>query len=88
MIGTRVVCSSCVSRDVERIALPSTGVLYAYTRLHVGTDEPRALGYVDLDNGVRTLADLREDRPLHPDMRVELVVDADRWFFVPSGPES
>ena len=34
MIGTRTVCSSCVSRDVSRVALPATGVLYSFTRLH------------------------------------------------------
>lgn len=81
MIGARIVCSTCVSRDVTRIALPTTGVLYSYTRLHVGTDEPRALGYVDLPGGVRTLTDLREDRPLVLDAPVELVVDGDAWFF-------
>lgn len=84
MIGTRVVCSACVSRDVSRVALPTTGVLYSYTRLHVGGDGPRALGYVDLDNGVRTLADLREtSEPLRPDGRVQLGTDGDAWYFTP-----
>ncbi|MGW2824339.1 Zn-ribbon domain-containing OB-fold protein [Streptomyces sp. NPDC001443] len=85
MIGTRVVCSACVSRDVSRIALPTRGVLYSFTRLHVGGDGgPRALGYVDLDDGVRTLADLREaSGPLRPDGLVELGTDGDDWFFAP-----
>lgn len=76
MIGARVVCSSCVSRDVVRVALPASGVLYSFTRVHVvskhsaskvtGGAGVRPVGYVDLDAGggsgavVRTLADLRE----------------------------
>jgi uncharacterized OB-fold protein len=91
MIGVRVVCSSCVSREVSRVALPATGVLYSFTRLHVsgehrGGEGVRPVGYVDLDDGVRTLADIREGRvPLRLDMRVELGVDGNDWFFAPIG---
>lgn len=76
MIGARVVCSSCVSRDVTRVALPASGMLYSFTRLHVASKASvsqhsggagvRPVGYVDLDAGggpgavVRTLAELRE----------------------------
>jgi uncharacterized OB-fold protein len=88
MLGARVVCSGCVSRAVSRIALPATGVLYSFTRLHGlgGGAGVRPVGYVDLDlgpgGGVRTLADLREGaRPLRPDMRVRLEVDGDDWLF-------
>ena len=85
MIGARVVCSSCVSRDVSRVALPATGVLYSFTRLHLGGEGVRPVGYVDLDGGVRTLADIREGgTPLRPDMRVELGTDGDDWFFTPA----
>lgn len=91
MIGTRVVCSSCVSRDVSRVALAATGVLYSFTRLHGlsgkhgGSEGVRPVGYVDLDDGVRTLADIREGgTPLRPDMRVELGTDGDDWFFAPA----
>jgi uncharacterized OB-fold protein len=88
MIGTRVVCSSCVSRDVRRVALPTTGVLYSFTRLHVGGEGVRPIGYVDLDDDVRTLADLREgSTPLRPGDRVALVVDGDSWFFAPSASD-
>jgi len=84
MIGVRVVCSTCVGTDVSRIELPTTGVLYTFTRLHVGGDGVRILGYVDLDDDVRTLADLRENgTPLQPGLRVELGVDGDNWFFAP-----
>jgi uncharacterized OB-fold protein len=103
MIGARSVCSACVSRDVARIPLPATGVLYSFTRLHVsgghgfpgehgvsgrhgGGAGVRPVGYVDLDDGPRTLADLREGTvPLRPDLRVELGTDGDDWFFGPAG---
>lgn len=82
MIGSRVVCSSCISRDVSRVALPTTGVLYSFTRLHVRGEGTRAMGYVDLDDRVRTLTDLRETAtPLVPGLRVELHVDGDEWHF-------
>ena len=83
MLDTRVVCSSCVGTDVTRIPLPTTGVLYSFTRLHVGGEGVRPLGYVDLEGDVRTLADLREDSPLQPGMRVELGVEGDNWYFSP-----
>jgi len=91
MIGTRVVCSACVSQAVSRIALPAAGVLYSFTRLHGlgGGAGVRPVGYVDLDlesgRGVRTLADLREGAvPLRPDMRVVFGTDGDDWFFTPA----
>ncbi|MCS5736072.1 Zn-ribbon domain-containing OB-fold protein [Herbiconiux daphne] len=85
MIGSRVVCSSCVSREVSALALPTTGELYSFTRLHGRGGDIRPLGYVDLDGvGVRTLTDLRETSPLVPGMRVELGVDGDDWFFAPA----
>ncbi|MEY9853168.1 putative OB-fold protein [Leifsonia sp. EB41] len=84
MIGSRIVCSTCVGTDVTRVALPTAGVLYSFTRLHVGGDGVRPLGYVDLDGDVRTLADLRENKvPLRPGMDVRLAVDGDAWFFTP-----
>jgi uncharacterized OB-fold protein len=88
MIGSRVVCSTCVSRDVGRIGLPTTGVLYSFTRIHARGADVRPIGYVDLDDSVRTLTDLREgSTPLRPQMRVDLVVDGDAWFFEPSASQ-
>jgi hypothetical protein len=77
-----------MSREVSRVALASAGVLYSFTRLHVGGEGVRPIGYVDLDDGVRTLADLHEGwAPLQPGIRVELGVDGDDWFFVPAVAE-
>ncbi|MBR7839248.1 OB-fold domain-containing protein [Actinospica durhamensis] len=88
MIGTRIVCSRCVGREVSRVALPTTGTLYSFTRLHVGGEGVRVIGYVDLDGDVRTLADLREGgTPLRPDTRVELGVEGDDWFFAAAAGE-
>ncbi|MBL3699536.1 Zn-ribbon domain-containing OB-fold protein [Leucobacter luti] len=85
MLGNRVVCSTCVSTDVARVALPATGSLYSFTRLHVGGDGVRPLGYVDLDGvEVRTLADLDESNgPVQLDGAVRLVVTGDAWAFAP-----
>ncbi|ALJ21949.1 Zn-ribbon domain-containing OB-fold protein [Microbacterium sp. No. 7] len=83
MLGSRVVCSSCVGGSISRTALPATGVLYSFTRLSRGDGGIRALGYVDLDNGVRTLTDLRDSPELGAGIRVRLDVDPDgaAWFF-------
>ncbi|WP_280490014.1 Zn-ribbon domain-containing OB-fold protein [Nocardia carnea] len=84
MVGTRVVCSACVGREVSVVALPDTGSLYSFTRLHVGSEGVSAIGYIDLPGDVRTLADIRENgTPLRPDLPVCLVVDGDGWFFTP-----
>ena len=89
MLGSRVVCSECVGGSISRIALPVTGNLYSFTRLHVGSEGIRALGYVDLDGvRVRTLADLREgDVELRPDLPVRLGNENDDWFFEAAADE-
>jgi uncharacterized OB-fold protein len=73
-----------MSRRIEPITLPRTGTLYSFTVLRVGTTgEPRVLGYVDLDNGVRVLAEVRPGAAaLVPDLPVELGLEDDgQWFF-------
>lgn len=82
MLGARVACSTCVGRALARVPLSTTGTLYTFTRLHTG-DGVRVLGYVDLDSGVRTLSNIREDSPLHPGVRVGLEVAALDWWFAP-----
>lgn len=81
-IGERSVCSACVGRDVEVVPLAPAGVLYSYTVLHVGVDGSRAMGYIDLNDGVRVLSTLRGDATmLRPDAPVELASDGDDWWF-------
>lgn len=83
MLGVRVVCSSCVSTDLGEVCLAREGNLYSFTRLHrKGTE--RTIGYVDLADNVRTLADIRDDgHELRPDMAVKLQVEDEQWFFIP-----
>lgn len=55
------VCPGCGGEDMAREAQPTEGTLYSYTRVHVGSGpwrKPAALGYVDLDNGVRVFTHL------------------------------
>ncbi len=62
------LCRSCWSEDIEWIDLPSNGLLYSYTRVHV---VPRAfladalydIGIVDLLNGVRLMCRLLDVGP-------------------------
>ncbi len=62
------LCRSCWSEDIEWVDLPSTGVLYSFTRVHV---VPRAfladalydIGIVDLPNGVRLMCRLLDAEP-------------------------
>lgn len=83
MLGVRVVCSSCVGADLEQVCLARVGNLYTFTRLQLkGT--LRTIGYVDLPDKVRTLADIRDEgHELRPDMTVKLQVEDEQWFFVP-----
>jgi uncharacterized OB-fold protein len=54
-----VVCTGCMSEDIEKVALGREGTLYSYSIVHQapkGWKVPYALGYVDLAEGVRVLA--------------------------------
>jgi uncharacterized OB-fold protein len=65
--GTRAfpfapICSNCMSEEMQREPMSNQGTLYAYTIVHVGPkawEKPYAIGYVDLDNGVRVFSHLR-----------------------------
>ncbi len=73
------VCANCWSETIEAKTLATTGVLYAYTILHVarkGWQTPYAVSYVDLDDGVRVSAPLNYDPDDLPkmDSRVRLQI--------------
>jgi uncharacterized OB-fold protein len=59
-------------------------VLYTYTTLHVGNPNPLTLGYIDLAEGVRVLADLSEipNPRIGEPVRVVQVDGQDRDFRV------
>lgn len=87
-VGRRVVCSRCVSQNVVDEPLARTGILYTFTTLHVGATGsglPRVIGYVDLDDGVRVLADVRAgDASPTVGSRVEMRAEGAGWFFEPA----
>ena len=97
--GTRIFplrdyCPGCGSAEPPRSTLLSeTGTVFSYTVVHQapsGWRTPYALAYVDLDDGVRVLAQLdvaHEDLALGLRVRVDLQVlagpgDHDRTFYV------
>jgi uncharacterized OB-fold protein len=62
MFPAAPVCSTCMSEDLTREAMPRRGTLYSFTAVHVGPknwQKPYMLGYVDLENGVRVFSHLR-----------------------------
>lgn len=63
------VCKKCGSTDLEEVEMPKTGKLLTYTVLREPAEgyrefTPIFLGFIELDNGVRIVAqltDVRED---------------------------
>ncbi len=73
------VCPECMSEDVERVALSSTGTLYSWSVVHAapaGWTLPYVAGYVDLPEGVRVFAHIETADPaaLGFDMDVALCI--------------
>jgi len=75
-----IKCASCGSGEVEEVELPSRGRLIYVSTLHqVPTpfekSKPILLGLVELDNGVRVLAQIVDaDGDIKPGAEVEMVV--------------
>lgn len=87
MVGRRFVCSRCASTEIKICRLASSGVLYAFTQIHVGVLAGRWLGYVDLADGTRILANVEPAGiPLACDATVHLHTSEDGWFFSPQQP--
>jgi uncharacterized OB-fold protein len=63
-------CSHCTgySDDPQLKPLAGTGTLYSFTTIHVGAngfEAPYAIGFVDIEEGLRVVAQLRFDnKPL------------------------
>lgn len=84
----RDACMACGRRDMTGTALATTGTLYSSTTIHVSSSRPTpyAIGYVDLDDGVRVLTGIAGPADLlQPDSRVRLDPDRDTLCFVPEG---
>jgi uncharacterized OB-fold protein len=67
------MCPECFGRDHEALPLAGAGVLYSFSRVHVGAraaDGPYVVGYVDTPEQARLFAiiddtpDLRLDAPV------------------------
>jgi uncharacterized OB-fold protein len=82
---SRLICFECTSDRLVPHALGPGGTLYGWTTVRVSSSRPvpYAIGYVDLPDGVRVLADLTGDpEALRHDGPVRLVVDAaGEWSF-------
>ena len=59
-LGQRDICPECWARGtMDETPIGRQGTLYTYTVIHQlpqGYDEPFAVGYVDLDDGIRVFA--------------------------------
>jgi len=83
--GTRIfpaapVCPHCNAEALEALELGATGILYAYSTVHVAPaawETPYVIGYVDLPEGVRVFGKVDGSRALAPDMAVHVHVEAD-----------
>ena len=78
MVPPVPVCPVCGGEDMREAVQPGEGELYSYTIVHVGPKRfrrPLALGYVDLDNGVRVFAHLEgETFAIGERMKLDLAV--------------
>ena len=76
----RQACSGCLHTEMETVRFSTTGTLYTYSVVRQSTPDfevPYALGYVDLLEGVRVMAQLtgREPEDYEIGMEMELVVE-------------
>jgi uncharacterized OB-fold protein len=73
-----LVCSNCLSEEIEAVTLAREGTLYSFAAVHAapqGWHLPYVLGYVDLPDNVRVLAHIAASpEALRVDMPVRLSV--------------
>jgi uncharacterized OB-fold protein len=56
------VCPGCISEEIATQEMPTSGVVYSLSTVHVGParwHKPLTIGYVDLTNAVRVFSHLR-----------------------------
>lgn len=65
-LGLRDICPDCWEHGtMKEVAIGRQGTLYTYSVIHQlpqGYEEPFAVGYVDLDDGIRVFAHLDNKR--------------------------
>ena len=83
----RRTCQVTGARDMAPVTVGPNGVLYSFSTVHVSSTRqtPYTLGYIDFENGLRVLAEIRAARPgtLTCDMAVTLAADATGWWAEP-----
>ncbi|WP_166375837.1 Zn-ribbon domain-containing OB-fold protein [Aeromicrobium phragmitis] len=83
------ICPSCNNTTIEEAELPGEGSLYTWTTVHISPTfpTPYTLGYIDLSDGLRLLAQvLAPQEQLRCDLPVRLVSSDQSptgWGFVP-----
>lgn len=74
-------CPRCLRSPLQPRALPTEGILYSYSVVHIGPrgwSVPYTVGYVDLSGDVRVFSHVAEtdEGVLRPDMPVRLDLEA------------
>lgn len=60
----RDFCPSCFSNSLKLVPCATGGVIFSFTTIHIappGRKTPYDLAYVDLDDGIRVLSQVRSD---------------------------
>lgn len=87
----RAFCPVTGARDMAPVTFGPRGVLYSFSTVHVSSsrETPYTLGYVDFDNGLRVMAQVRAGNgtELRCDMAVRTGADAEGWFVEPLAAE-
>ena len=75
-------CLECGSEKCEPVPVANEGILYAFTTIHVSASRPTpyAIGYVDLDDGIRVLTPLEHTNTWTCGQTVHLVVSEDGQY--------
>jgi uncharacterized OB-fold protein len=71
------VCVECLSENIKISAMSEYGVLYSYSIVRVGRPQdkvPYAVGYIDLENGIRLFSHFSDIAALEIDLPVSIKV--------------
>ncbi|MGY9002360.1 MAG: Zn-ribbon domain-containing OB-fold protein [Rhodospirillales bacterium] len=72
------VCVECLSENIKILAMPDHGVLYSYSIVRVGRIRdrvPYAVGYIDLENGIRLFSHFSDIAALEVDLPVSIKIE-------------
>ena len=72
------VCIECLSENIKISAMSDHGVLYSYSIVRVGRPQdkvPYAVGYIDLENGIRLFSHFSDIAALEIDLPVSIKVE-------------